>query len=164
MTWPDHAGEELSRYFDWQIFAWPSDTTTAMLRVAMSGVFHRYTRLKIVAHRCGALVPLYAARIDAVFKIQAKHGGIGAALAEPSIDNLRNFYCNTATFGIDPAMLSRGAEFFRTDRLLFGTDSPMKPTEGLFSRNAAAGLDALEVSLPVRTDIFAGNASRLLRI
>jgi len=165
MTWPDYAGEQRSKFFDWQIFGWLADTSSAMLRIAMSGVFRRHPRLKLIAHHCGALVPLYAARMETVFLTQAQLGrGIGAAVEEPLLDHLRNFYCDTATFGVDTPMLARAADFFGVERVMFGTDSPMDHAEGVFSGAAIASIEGLDVSESVRADIFAGTARKLLRI
>lgn len=165
ITWPDYAGAERSRYFDWQIFGWIADTSSAMLCIAMSGVFQRHPRLKLIAHHCGALIPLYQARLETVFLTQSNLGmGIGAAVEEPYLDHLRNFYCDTATFGFDPPMLARAADFFGVDRMLFGTDSPMDHAEGVFTRNAIASIEALDIPAETRAGIFAGTARRLLRI
>ena len=164
-VWPDYAGEQRSKFLDWQIFGWLADTSSAILRIALSGVFERHPRLKIITHHCGALVPLYTSRIETCFLTQAKLGlDIGAAVSEPYLDHLRNFYCDTATFGFDPSMLAKAADFFGADRLLFGTDAPMDHEEGVFTRNAIASVDALDVTPDVQAGIFAGNARRLLRI
>ncbi|KRB86504.1 hypothetical protein ASE00_07335 [Sphingomonas sp. Root710] len=163
--WPDYAGEQRSKYQEWQIFGWLSDTSSAMLRIALSGVFDRHPKLKLIAHHCGALVPLYTTRIETVFLTQAKMGlDIGAVVEAPYLDHLRNFYCDTATFGVDTPMLARAAEFFGPERLLFGTDAPMDHAEGIFTRNAIASIEGLDVSPETRADILAGNARKLLRI
>jgi predicted TIM-barrel fold metal-dependent hydrolase len=165
ITWPDHAGEPLSKYFDWQIFGWLADTSSAMLRIAMSGVFERFPKIKIIAHHCGALVPLYATRMETVFLTQQNLGrGIGAAVEPPLLDHFRSFYCDTATFGADAPMLARAADFFGLDRLLFGTDSPMDHAEGFFHAGAVASVEGLDISAAERAAIFAGNARRVLKI
>jgi uncharacterized protein len=59
---PDYTDENLSQYYEWQLLGCPYDTTSAMFRIVLSGVFDRYPILRVVTHRHGAFVPLLAPR------------------------------------------------------------------------------------------------------
>src|SRR3972149_2879102 len=49
------------------IFGWPFDTTQAVWRLIMGGVFERYPSLKVVAHHMGAMFPYFVRRIESTF-------------------------------------------------------------------------------------------------
>ena len=42
---------------------WPVDTSLAMIRLAMSGIFREYPKIKFITHHCGGLVPFCGDRI-----------------------------------------------------------------------------------------------------
>ena len=52
------------------IFGWPFDTTQAVWRLIMGGVFERYPELKVITHHMGAML---AEQICIVFAINADH-------------------------------------------------------------------------------------------
>src|SRR5215472_4662678 len=47
---PDYPDETRSKYGEWIAIGWPYDTTTAMYRIVLSGVFDRHPDIRIVAH------------------------------------------------------------------------------------------------------------------
>src|SRR5262245_5445227 len=47
-TIPDYADEKLSQFYDWLLVGWLHDTTSAMFRIVLSGVFDRYPTIRIV--------------------------------------------------------------------------------------------------------------------
>ena len=56
-------------------------------------------------------------------------------------------------------------EFFGTGRMLFGSDAPMDATAGrAFTRDAIASVSQMGVSEADKSEIFAGNARRLLKL
>src|SRR6266480_4118076 len=59
----DYTKEKKSCFEMWWCFCWPYDTSVAMVRMVFCGLFDRYTRLKIVTHHLGAMIPYYDGRV-----------------------------------------------------------------------------------------------------
>ncbi len=151
-----------------RMVAWPFDTTLAMLRLVLGGVFDRHPGLKVVTHHMGGMVPYYASRIEAFADdMVEEYGRLG--MAEPSrrgrgpvLAHLRRFYNDSVSNG-SPAALRCALDFFGPGHILFGTDFPFGPDHG-----ERWPVDELEViraaDLPTadRERILAGNAVELL--
>ena len=45
------------------MFGWPYETTSAMVRLAFSGIFDKYPGIKFITHHCGAMVPYFSERV-----------------------------------------------------------------------------------------------------
>lgn len=163
---PDYPGEERSKYRIFGLWGWPYETTVAMTRLVMSGVLDRFSRLKIITHHCGGMVPYFSERISTWYDYMAK--ALGAdyrrPLPRPLLDYFRMFYGDTAVNG-NSAALTCGRAFFGADHLLFGTDMPFDNEDGERSiRDTIFSIEEMEVSGTERDAIFAGNALRLLRL
>ena len=61
---PDYLGEERSQHMIWQSLGWVFDSSCAMIRLAMTGIFERLPNLKIVTHHHGAMIPVFSQRMD----------------------------------------------------------------------------------------------------
>src|SRR5258705_5417892 len=59
----DYKNENRSKYDLWWAFGWPYETSVAMGRLALSGVFDENTDLKIITHHMGAMIPYFEGRI-----------------------------------------------------------------------------------------------------
>ena len=46
-----------------QAIQWPAETTMAMIRLGVSGIFREYPSIKLVAHHCGGLIPFCQDRV-----------------------------------------------------------------------------------------------------
>ena len=53
----DYAGETSSKYLIYTNFGWPYESSAAMARLAFSGVFDKYPRLKVLTHHAGGMIP-----------------------------------------------------------------------------------------------------------
>jgi predicted TIM-barrel fold metal-dependent hydrolase len=74
------------------------------------------------------------------------------------------FYADTALFGAYDATVC-GLGFFKSDRVLFASDSPFDPEKGpMYIRETIGVIDRLPISQEERTAIYAGNAVRLLKL
>ena len=62
---PDYRSENRSYYDMWWAFGWPYETSVAMGRIVMSGVFDRHPDIKIIAHHMGAMIPYFEGRVGA---------------------------------------------------------------------------------------------------
>src|SRR6266540_787186 len=59
----DYKNENRSKYDLWWAFGWPYETSVAMGRLALSGVFDENPDLKIITHHMGAMIPYFEGRI-----------------------------------------------------------------------------------------------------
>lgn len=163
---PDYRGEEVSKYWIWQVFGWPYETTAAMTRLVFSGLFDRYPDIKIITHHAGAMVPTFGKRIEHVYDSPSLPELQEAAerLERKPSDYFRLFYNDTALMG-GTAGLQAAYAYFGAERLLFGTDTPFDGAGGaLFGKETLFSIDALAIPPAEREQIFAGNARRLLKL
>ena len=150
--WP--AGQEAMSTALMLGFAFPVDTSLAVLRLIGAGLFDRDP--VVVAAHLGGVLPWLRERL-------AIHGQASAPfpgqpdLARPMGEYLDRLYVDTVGYG--PAPLEYCYAQLGAGRLLFGTDHPF----------AAPGLpgqliDGLPCTAAEREQILAGNAQRLLRL
>ncbi len=127
-----------------KLIQWPLDTSLAMLRLAMSGIFKEYPKIKIITHHCGGVVPFCGDRL----KLRD--------------DDMHNFYGDTALFdSAGPLMCAYS--YFGPDHLVFGTDAAEgRPHHGV-TWDEIRAIEQLDIPAIDREKIFERNASRLLR-
>jgi len=163
---PDYPGEDHSRYYMYQMFGWPYETTAAMVRLVFSGILDKYSGLKIITHHCGAMIPYFSERLvigqdyaEENLKARWKEG-----LKRPPIEYFRMFYADTALNG-STAALTCGYSFFGAEHILFATDFPYDDENGArFTREVIKSIESLDISPEQKELIFQGNAKRLLRL
>jgi len=162
----DYTDEKLSQYYEWQLVGWPHDTTSAMFRIVMSGVFDRYPTLRIVTHHHGAFIPLLEGRMRNVWPTLEVLGlPMPTAISKPYVDHFRNFYCDTAASGFVPKALELAVDFFGAERVLFGSDAPFDSRDGqIFIAETLRSIDAMAILPPTRTAILSQNAARILKL
>ncbi len=166
-VYPDYIDEQVSKYQVWQTLSWLMDSSTAMVRIVFAGVFDRHPDLKLIVHHHGALVPLFAKRMQYGWDYFEESTGEKqpTTISRPYIQHFRKFYCDTATQGHEPALLEMACRFFGSERLLFGSDAPMDATGGMaFTRDAASSVEAMAVSKAEKDRIYRDNAMRLLKL
>jgi len=158
----DYAAEPRSRFEMWWCFGWPYDTSVAMTRLALSGLFDRHPRLKIITHHLGGMIPYFDRRIESGLAVLGSrtsdedYSGVLTSLKRPHIEYLKMFYADTALFGAGGG-LPCGIDFFGTDHVLFASDAPFGPIAETCDAIAAAALDDAGW-----TAIFSGNVERML--
>jgi predicted TIM-barrel fold metal-dependent hydrolase len=163
---PDYPGEDHSRYYIYQMFGWPYETTAAMVRLVFSGIFDRYPGIKFITHHCGAMLPFFSERlvIGQDYAEENLKARWKQALKKPPIEYFKYFYADTALNG-NPAALSCGYEFFGTERIVFGTDFPYDNENGeRFTREVINAVDSLNIGLQEREMIYHSNAKKLLKL
>lgn len=160
----DYAGEARSRYEMWWCFGWPYETSVAVSRLVLTGLFDRYPQLKLITHHMGGMIPFFDERISKGMAVLGKrtndedYSGIIPGLQKPLIDYYRGIYGDTALFGGELG-LKCGFEFFGPAHVLFASDTPFSQPGPVLESLAAlgAGAEALR-------QIKVGNARRLLRL
>jgi len=166
-VYPDYVDEKVSQYQIWQTLSWLMDSSAAMVRLVFAGVYDRHPDLKLIIHHHGALIPLFAQRMQYGWDYFEKSTGRKqpTAISRPYIDHFRKFYCDTATQGHEPALLDVAGRFFGPDRLLYGSDAPMDATGGeAFTMDAATSVEAMTVSADDKKRIYRNNALKLLKL
>jgi len=165
LTYSDYVGETASKYGIWQSLGWLMDSSTAMIRLTLSGTFDRYRGLKFVIHHHGAFIGLFAKRLNAGFTLFRHIEGFRSEspITEPFIDHFKNFYVDTATQGFEPLLIQNAYMFFGSGHVLFGTDVPFDERGGdNFTAESIASIEAALLSEADREKIFYRNITELL--
>lgn len=165
--YPDYVGEALSRYQVWQGLSWLLDSSTAMVRLVFAGLFDKHPQVKIIIHHHGALVPLFAQRMQYGWDYFEQNTGRRqpTVISRPYIEHFKNFYVDTATQGNEPLLLQIAVDFFSADRVLFGSDCPMDATAGrAFTTDAVKSVQGLHLGEEEKKAIFSGNAQKILKL
>jgi aminocarboxymuconate-semialdehyde decarboxylase len=166
----DYKTEDRSKYDLWWAFGWPYETSVAMGRLALSGVFDEHPGLKIITHHMGAMIPYFEGRVgvglDQLGRRTDDENDVRTLdrLKKRPYDYFRMFYADTALFGALPAT-ECGLAFFGSDHVLFGTDMPFDPEKGAgFIRETIRVIDNITASLDDKKKIYEENARKLLRL
>jgi uncharacterized protein len=158
--WADYPSEHRSKYGIWWSLGWPYETSVCMARLVYSGCFDRHPGLQVITHHAGAMVPHFAGRLASPLEDPDRAAILAGLRAEP-MEHFRRFYTDTALFGATHAVRC-AVEFFGPRHVLFGTDMPLGgPT---VVADTIADIEALGLPEADTAAIFAGNASRILRI
>lgn len=127
------------------------DTSTAVLRLVLGGVYERHPDLALVLGHAGALLPQLVGRIDV--EAARMPGGMGALTAPPS-ESLARLY--TDAICAWPPALRSALEFLGPDRIMFGSDYPFWDPQVTID-----ALDGAGFSDDVLERVRGGNARRL---
>ncbi|KAJ5098516.1 2-amino-3-carboxymuconate-6-semialdehyde decarboxylase [Penicillium argentinense] len=107
----------------------PLETTIAVTRMLLSGVFDRFPRMRVLLAHSGGTIPFLAGRIESCIMHERKFEENGGDTPGPkrSIWEVlqTNIYLDAVVYG--QAGLKAAIESGSTDRLLFGTDHPFFP-------------------------------------
>lgn len=163
---PDYSTEDHSRYYIYQMFGWPYETTTAMTRLVFSGILDKFPNIKFITHHCGAMLPYFEKRVTigqdyAEVHLKTKWK---KALKKPPTEYFHMFYADTALNGSTPALMC-GYAFFGAEHILFATDVPYDDEDGdRFTREVTKSIELMDIPDSEKEMIFAGNAQRLLHL
>ncbi|KAL4940887.1 hypothetical protein BDV06DRAFT_195620 [Aspergillus oleicola] len=151
----------------------PLETTIAVTRMLLSGVFDRFPRLKILLAHSGGTLPFLAGRIESCILHERKFVSGGGDIQGPQRsvwDVLKtNIYLDAVVYGkpgLEAAMAASGS-----DRLMFGTDHPFFPPLDSkesdwpsVTTNYKAIYTTFETSSETVADVLGGNAARILNL
>jgi predicted TIM-barrel fold metal-dependent hydrolase len=170
MQSPDYPSEPVSKYDLWWAIGWPYETTLAMARLVLSGLFERWPQLKIVAHHVGGFMPMLAGRLGPGMELLGTRNPpelaqyVKPPLEGSLIDACRRFYADTASFGSREA-IECGLAFFGAQRILFATDMPFDPGGGPdYIRSTLAAISAIALPNDYRRDILSLNARTIFKL
>ena len=150
----------------------PMETTIAFVRMWISGVFDRYTRLKVLAAHGGGTVPFLAGRVESCVEHERRlRDESGKRKERRSITDvlMSNVWLDAVTYSEIGTRAS--IEAVGVDRVLFGTDHPFFPPldEGAMEwvsvrTNITAIERALSTDHPAIPAVLGGNAIDLLML
>lgn len=147
------AEERLRDYGLEYLVGYMYDTSTAALRLVLSGIVADNPGLKVVHPHCGATLPYLAGRID---QSHDKPYSLGAPLPTPPSKQLAGFY--TDTMCQDAATLDFARRFYSDGHVMFASDFPFfSPQDELAFVRTAVPEDEQDA-------ILRGNVARLLGI
>jgi aminocarboxymuconate-semialdehyde decarboxylase len=170
-TAADYPSEAASEYEIWIVLGWPHESSVAMARMVFAEFFDRLPKLRVITHHCGATVPYLLGRVGPMWdelgerSNNERYRAIRARMAGKSlrpIDYFRRFHADTVLGG-STAALRCGLDFFGPDHVVFATDFPFGPENGMwFLRENMRSVDELEIPADERAGIYFGNALKLL--
>ncbi|HEX2154084.1 MAG TPA: amidohydrolase family protein [Acidimicrobiia bacterium] len=159
---PDYVDEDGSRYGLFLVLGWPYETSLAMARLVLSGVIARHPGLEIIVHHGGGMIPFFHRRIEMNYQPGQRRVPMPSDTTVDVKRDLRRFYVDSVLQGATSA-LATSIDFFGADRVLFATDMPFGPGDGL--EFARASLESVEqLPLSQREVILGENAIKLLGI
>jgi aminocarboxymuconate-semialdehyde decarboxylase len=127
------------------------DTTSAILRLTLGGVFERHPELKLVLAHTASLLPQLVGRID--YEAARAPGGTGKLTVAPS-EALALIYTDCVC--VWPPALRSACDFLGPERITFGSDYPFWDPQRSLDTLAATGFDDDTLER-----IRSGNARRL---
>lgn len=158
----DYADEDDSRYGLFLVLGWPYETSVAMARLVLSGVIARHPNLDIIVHHGGGMIPFFHRRIEMNYQTGQRRVPMPEDASVDVKRDLRRFYVDTVLQGATSA-LATSVDFFGPERVLFATDIPFGPDDGLqFARGSIESVEGLPPSQ--REVILGENAIKLLGI
>ncbi|KAF2087366.1 uracil-5-carboxylate decarboxylase [Saccharata proteae CBS 121410] len=149
----------------------PVETTIAVTRMLLSGVWERFAKLQVLIAHSGGTLPFLAGRIESCIAHDGYLKGVGRAKQMRSVWDVlkKNVYLDAVVYsevGLKAAVDASGA-----DRLMFGTDHPFFPPleedeeEWLSVKtNYAAINTAFGGDDKTADDVLGGNAVRILKL
>ncbi|MFC1902747.1 amidohydrolase family protein [Chloroflexota bacterium] len=162
----DYPGEAESRYLVYNNLGWPFETSAAMTRIAVGGVFERYPALKVITHHAGGMIPYFSKRIELAYDFYELRMGFKyeTPLTKKPLDYYRMFYNDTAIQG-NAAALMCAYDFFGAGHMLFGTDFPWDSQLGhRMIRETLQSVELMDIPSSEKQMIYEDNARKLLRL
>jgi len=162
----DYPNEGHSKYWIFQMFGWPYETTAAMTRLVFSGIMDKYPNLKFITHHCGGMIPFFEQRIVSGqdYAETCLKAGYKKSLKMNPIEYFQRFYADTAINGSVSGLMC-GYKFFSAKHIVFATDMPYDSENGNRSiREVIRSINEMDIDDDERKLIFEGNARRLLHL
>ncbi len=132
------------------------DTTLAVTRMVLAGVFERYPDWPVIVGHAGATLPFLAGRLDQCHRFIPE---TRAQTSKPPSEYLRRLYYDTVTYDVNALWLAY--KLAGPQRLLYGSDYPHIIGD---MKGCAARIEQLEIPESEKALIRSGNAKRLFRL
>jgi aminocarboxymuconate-semialdehyde decarboxylase len=132
------------------------DTTLAVTRMALGGVFERHPDWPLIVSHAGATLPFVAGRLDQCYRFIPD---ARSKAPQPPSHYLRRLYYDAVTY--DVKALKLAYDLAGPERLLYGSDYPHNIGD---MPGCAARITALEIPEAEKELIRSGNARRLFGV
>ena len=139
------------------LWGYQAEVSVHAMRMMLSGLFERFTKLKIVIGHMGESIPFNLWRCDYIYGIHKGWGDIPGNL-KPSEVFKRNFWITTSGVEHTPA-LKYSIDVLGADRVLFAIDYPYQQ-----HAPAVKWLNGADISDADKAKVFGGNAAELFHI
>ncbi len=148
-------GIDLKRHFLHNMVGRPAETTIAIARLVMAGVFDRYPKLKVCVVHGGGFLPYQIGRMQQGWR--AMPGVADTDLRTPPLETLRRLYFDTVLH--NPQALRYLIDLVGADRIMIGTDYPFEAGD----HDPLATIEAIpRLTGDERTMILSGTARTLI--
>ena len=149
-------GIDLKKHFLDNMIGRPAETTIAIARLVMAGVFDRHPGLRMCVVHGGGFLPYQIGRVQRGW--ETKPGLADVDLATPPMSVIKQLYFDTILH--NPAALRYLIDLVGADRIMIGTDYPFEAgdLDPLATIDAISGLTEIE-----REHIVSGTAAHLLK-
>lgn len=153
--------KNINNYTMFAMIGWPCETSIAMIRLVLCGLFERHPDLNLICHHMGGLIPHFTSRIMAFYKWleEDKHQRDSQIL-----NDLKNFYPDTARQG-SSKVLEDGLDFFGKEKMVFGTDYPFGQYLGKECYNLEINaVENMDISKAAKSNIYNENIKSIADI
>jgi predicted TIM-barrel fold metal-dependent hydrolase len=141
------------------ILGWPFETSAAMYRLVLSGVFNDNPDIKFITHHAGGMISFYERRLRWLLYRSRVPDGI-----KDPVEHFRKFYNDTALYGCTAGLMCAYA-FFGPRRLLYGTDAPLGPRfEYGLTEETIESIQKMTIPEDEKEMILGGNAREILSL
>ena len=134
------------------------ETGTHGMRLLLSGVYDRFPGLKVILGHMGEGIPYWVYRFDHMYEKAKANWGTGSLQHTPSFYLKRNMMITTSGMFSEP-VLQYCLQVVGPDNIMWAADYPYQD-----NREAAAFLDAADISEEDKVKIYSGNAERAFRL
>lgn len=134
------------------------ETGTHGMRLLLSGVYDRFPKLKVVLGHMGEGIPYWVYRFDHMYEKAKANWGSGALKNTPSFYLKRNMMITTSGMFSEP-VLQYCMQVVGPDNIMWAADLPYQD-----NREAAAFMDAADISEEDKIKIYSGNAERVFHL
>lgn len=151
------------------VLGWPFETSLTMARLVLSGTMSRNPNLKVVAHHLGAMIPFFSGRINESYDkemstVKPEQGYDEVKGGKPAMEHFHGFYYDTAIGG-NKAAIEMTRDVFGAEKILFGTDYPFGPRDGVLRLSRYPSLvEGARFTEEEKQLIFEKNVIKLLKL
>ena len=156
----------MSKYALFSMLGWVYETSSAMVRLVLSGILEKYVNLKFIVHHGGAMIPFLSKRIPSFIDFSATRlkNRILENISGQPMDYFKRFYADTAIYG-NTAGLMCSYDFFGARHLVFGTDMPYDSQFGQkLTGETIKSIEEMDISVAEKKMVFEDNARELLHL
>ncbi len=151
---PPHM-EEDDEFFTAPLVHYLFETTLAVTKMVFAGVFERFPNIKMILPHLGGAIPYIQGRIDSGYR---NHPPCRKNISKKPSEYFKEFYYDTVSFNV--SALRCALEIVGPEHIVFGTDYPFQPLEGVSLINES--IEALNLSDRDRESIEYGNIFKIL--